>query len=76
MKSLATRASGATSVNVNVYKQKNESISTMRKRFASVKNAIQAANPGVKVTVKYRSTSTLKACASQSNRCAVVIFNR
>jgi hypothetical protein len=76
VRSLSSKAKGATSVNVNVYKRANESFSTMQKRFISVKKAINAANPGVRVTAKYRSKTIAPSCATRSNRCALVTFKR
>ena len=70
---LSLKAVGATSVRVNMYKKSNESFTTMQKRFLAVKKAIIKANPNAIVTAKYHSNTT-KACASKSNRCAVVTF--
>jgi hypothetical protein len=76
VKSLSLKAVGATSVKVNMYKKANESFATMQKRFVAVKKAINKTNPKVRVTATYRSKTTAKACASKSNRCAVVTFKR
>ena len=74
VKSLSLKAVGATSVKVNMYRNANESVPTMKARFAAIKKAINKANPSASVTAQYRSKTTTKACASKSNRCAVVTF--
>jgi len=76
VKSLSLKAVSATSVKVNMYKQSTEAFATMQKRFAAIKTAINRANPNVSVSATYRSKTTTKACASKSNRCAVVTFKR
>ena len=76
VKSLSLKSVGAKSVKVDMYKMANESVATMKARFTAVKKAINKANPSARVTAQYRSKTTAKACASKSNRCAVVTFKR
>jgi hypothetical protein len=70
----AMKASVKTAI-VHVYRGTNETMATMRARLVSIKVAITKANPGLTVTGKYYSASRPSACASRSNRCAVVLFN-